>query len=260
MLYQCIPISLYASIMVMRVGQTYLINYDKELEYTQKNLQSGEVTVTPCKVRTMNLNDELGQISYIFSDKTGTLTQNCMEFRKCSIDGILYGQGTTVIGIAAAKRRGSMLRVEKLTEMLARDEARDHPQFCNFVDDPKKSLHEALKLSDSHGKLCRLFFQHLALCHTVEVERVTKRDPDTGAIQEVLDANTGEPATTLSAASPDEQALVAAAKYFGFEYVRNDVQDGFYRVVSAKDPSTGNCMICDLNWSQSTSLLASGSA
>ena len=72
--------------MVMRVGQTYLINHDKDLEYTTKFLQTNETLTTACKVRTMNLNDELGQVSYIFSDKTGTLTQNCMEFRKCSIE------------------------------------------------------------------------------------------------------------------------------------------------------------------------------
>ena len=129
--------------------------------------------------------------------------------------GKLYGQGTTVIGIAAAKRRGSLHKVEMLTEMLARDEAREHPPFCNFVDDPKQSLHAAMKRNDAHGQLCKLFFRHLALCHTVEIERVTKRDPHTGHIQELSDPVTGKPLSTLSASSPDEQALVAAAKYFG---------------------------------------------
>lgn len=41
----------------------------------------------PCVPKTWNISDDLGQIEYIFSDKTGTLTQNVMEFKKCSING-----------------------------------------------------------------------------------------------------------------------------------------------------------------------------
>ena len=47
----------------------------------------------PATARTSNLNEELGQIKYIFSDKTGTLTRNQMEFKRCSIAGICYGSG-----------------------------------------------------------------------------------------------------------------------------------------------------------------------
>lgn len=43
------------------------------------------------KVQSSSLNEELGQIDYIFSDKTGTLTKNLMEFKKLSVDGIPYG-------------------------------------------------------------------------------------------------------------------------------------------------------------------------
>ena len=61
------------------------MNYDLDMYY--------EKTDTPALVRTMTLNEELGQISHIFSDKTGTLTCNVMDFRKASINGVSYGEG-----------------------------------------------------------------------------------------------------------------------------------------------------------------------
>jgi len=51
----------------VRFVQSFFINWDEKMYDKQSN--------TPAKARTTSLNEELGQIQYIFSDKTGTMTK-----------------------------------------------------------------------------------------------------------------------------------------------------------------------------------------
>ncbi|XP_071599744.1 phospholipid-transporting ATPase IA isoform X5 [Heliangelus exortis] len=81
-----IPISLLVTLEVVKFIQAYFINWDIDMHY--------ELTDTAAMARTSNLNEELGQVKYIFSDKTGTLTCNVMQFKKCTVAGVAYGQGS----------------------------------------------------------------------------------------------------------------------------------------------------------------------
>ncbi|XP_067457578.1 phospholipid-transporting ATPase ID isoform X1 [Thunnus thynnus] len=168
-----VPISLYVSVEVIRLGHSYFINWDQQMFCSQCN--------TAAEARTTTLNEELGQVEYIFSDKTGTLTQNIMSFNKCSINGQTYGEVTDLL--VPQQKRLDFTPFNPLAD----------PDFC-FYDD---TLLESVKVGDLHT---HEFFRLLSLCHTVMSEEKSE----------------GE--LVYKAQSPDEGALVTAARNFGFVF------------------------------------------
>ncbi|KAI9494577.1 hypothetical protein BDB00DRAFT_817387 [Zychaea mexicana] len=98
-----IPISLYVSIEFVKTFQAYFIWSDLDMY--------DEATDTACTPKSWNLSDELGQVEYLFSDKTGTLTRNIMEFRECTIGGKRYGNNGFSPESEGAK--GARIRNEK---------------------------------------------------------------------------------------------------------------------------------------------------
>ncbi|KAF9432891.1 hypothetical protein BGZ76_010179 [Entomortierella beljakovae] len=133
-----IPISLMVTMEVVKFYQAQLINSDLDMYY--------EKTDTPALARTSSLVEELGQIEYIFSDKTGTLTCNEMEFRQCSIAGLAYSD---------VVEDGKQAHIEDGVEVGVHDfkqldsNLRNHPT-SNVIDE---------------------FLTLLAVCHTVIPER-----------------------------------------------------------------------------------------
>uniref|UniRef100_A0A0D9XJM8 Phospholipid-transporting ATPase n=1 Tax=Leersia perrieri TaxID=77586 RepID=A0A0D9XJM8_9ORYZ len=184
-----IPISLYVSIEMIKFIQcTQFINNDLHMYHAESN--------TPALARTSNLNEELGQVEYIFSDKTGTLTRNLMEFFKCSIAGEIYGTGHTEIEKGGAERSGIKIDGDEGK----RSGAVVHEKGFNFDD--ARIMRGAWR-NEPNPEACKEFFRCLALCHTVLPEG--EETPEK---------------ITYQAASPDEAALVAAAKNFGFFFYR----------------------------------------
>ncbi|CAI0379541.1 unnamed protein product [Linum tenue] len=182
-----IPISLYVSIEMIKFIQcAQFINKDLHMYHVETN--------TPALARTSNLNEELGQVEYIFSDKTGTLTRNLMEFFKCSIGGEVYGTGFTEIERGGAQRMGAKIQEAQRSPHAV------HEKGFNFDD--SRIMRGAWR-NESNPDVCKEFFRCLAICHTV----LTEGDESPDKI-------------TYQAASPDEAALVTAAKNFGFFFYR----------------------------------------
>lgn len=78
-----IPISLVLTVDVIKIIQGMLVEWDVQMISLSKAVET--------TVHQSTLSEELGQVSYILSDKTGTITRNQMIFRKMSINGVSYG-------------------------------------------------------------------------------------------------------------------------------------------------------------------------
>ena len=81
-----IPLSLYVTIEVIKLGQVYFITNDLDLYHAP--------TDSRVQCRALNITEDLGQVEVVFSDKTGTLTENQMVFKRCTIGGVDYSETT----------------------------------------------------------------------------------------------------------------------------------------------------------------------
>lgn len=205
-----VPISLYISIEIIKTAQAFFIYSDVKMYYQRLDF--------PCTPKAWSISDDLGQIEYVFSDKTGTLTQNVMEFKKCTIGGISYGLAYTEAKQGMDKRNGvdTVKESERWNQAIKKDRSDMIENLRNFV--PNDQLRDQLltfvsndyvedtivpnTLSQTRKTANEEFMLALALCHTVVTEANSE--------DELLN--------DLKAESPDEAALVAVARDVGIVF------------------------------------------
>ncbi|GAB5566488.1 phospholipid-transporting ATPase IG isoform X6 [Prionailurus iriomotensis] len=168
-----IPVSMYVTVEMQKFLGSYFITWDEDMF----DEDTGEGPL----VNTSDLNEELGQVEYVFTDKTGTLTENNMEFKECCIEGHVY--------VPHAVCNGQVL--------------------------PDASGIDMIDSSPGAGAREReeLFFRALCLCHTIQV----KDDDDVDGPRKSPDS--GKSCVYISS-SPDEVALVEGIQRLGFTYLR----------------------------------------
>ncbi|XP_072997233.1 phospholipid-transporting ATPase 1-like [Typha latifolia] len=187
-----IPISLYITMELVRLGQSYFMIEDRWM------YDSSSGSRFQC--RSLNINEDLGQIRYVFSDKTGTLTENKMEFQRASVYGKDYGNSLHVASdtlqeISDAESLGGQNR--KLKSEINVDLNLKALLRKGLVDKERLAAHE--------------FFLTLAACNTV-IPMMT-----TSSASSAQDHETE--AINYQGESPDEQALVTAASAYGYTLI-----------------------------------------
>ena len=214
-----IPISLIVSLEMVKLVQAFFINNDRDM-YFEENDKF-------CKVSTSSLNEELGQIEFIFSDKTGTLTCNKMEFKYCVIGDVKYGQD----GESDDKEKSSsvdptatpIFQDKKAPHKADKPQKHDHVSY-NFKDPRMNDLPRSGKVGENKEVNLAIYTKEDAAKRNPAVVYKTQQDLVheflflLSVCHDCLVDIDDDGVVTYQGQSPDEITLVDAAKRLGYEY------------------------------------------
>lgn len=194
---QLIPISLYVSLEVVKLAQCIFFNSDLAMFHAKSG--------TPFRCRTTTLNEDLGQVQYVLSDKTGTLTENLMSFVWASIGGELFKGGD----IQYSSAQGDSRRPHGASHLGALEDSKHSITGCATL---RKQLKDAAGKAQSFnsGSRCADFMLALAMCNNVVPH---------------LEGTTESGKLIYQAESPDEEALVEGAAELGVQLLKRSTSN-----------------------------------
>ncbi len=201
-----VPISLFVSMEIVSFCQGALfINYDERM----RDPVTGEFALA----RNTNLNEDLGMISYLFSDKTGTLTCNDMRLRVLVLGGELLGRVDFKLETCGLAPRAALRAFDhRLADALLGDDESDATEDGAGASDaaPDAAARDDLKAAALEAMTA------IAVCHTLIVDAA----PEPAALTSDADAPLavpppGEARRPYTGPSPDEVALVDGIRLLG---------------------------------------------